>query len=133
MFDDMKNEGFGGGVSACKKWLLILCGALTGGANGLFGGGGGMIAVPALTGIIGLEQKQAHATAILVILPVTIISSAIYLIGGEINFPLLVPSAIGVTAGGIVGAAAMNKLSSPALQLIFAFVMLAAGLRSALF
>jgi len=132
MFDDMKNDGCGGDISACKKWLLILCGALTGGANGLFGGGGGMIAVPALTGIVGLEQKQAHATAIMVILPVTIISAVIYLFTGEIDFSVLVPSAIGVTAGGIVGAAAMDKLSSPILQLLFALVMFFAGLKSAL-
>ena len=49
----------------------IVCGAATGAANGLFGGGGGMIAVPLLRAQ-GLEEKRAHATAIAVILPVSL-------------------------------------------------------------
>lgn len=132
MFNDMKATCSAAGLSAAKKWLLILCGAVTGGVNGLFGGGGGMIAVPALTCLAGLKQKQAHATAIMVILPVTVISSVIYIFGGALDLGVIIPCAIGVTAGGIVGARLMNKLSSPALQLIFAAVMLAAGLRLAM-
>lgn len=126
----MEKIGKQSGMTVKKKLLLILCGVFIGGVNGLFGGGGGMIAVPALTGIIKLSQKEAHATAILVILPVTAVSAAIYLFKGEVNFPLLVPCTIGVTAGGAVGAAVMNKISSPVLALIFAAVMLAAGLKS---
>lgn len=118
------------GISNKKKWLLTLCGVAIGGINGLFGGGGGMIAVPALTGIIKLSQKEAHATAILVILPVTAVSAAVYLFKGEVNLALLVPCTAGVAAGGAVGAALMNKISSPVLCLIFAAVMLAAGLKS---
>jgi len=129
-FNGMKKIGKGGGISFSKKWLLILCGALVGGVNGLFGGGGGMIAVPALTGIIKLSQKEAHATAILVILPVTAISAAVYLFNGNVNYSLFVPCVIGVAAGGAVGAGIMSKLSSPALIMIFAAVMLAAGLKS---
>lgn len=129
-FVDMEKKKSKGGISNKKKLLLALCGVLIGGINGLFGGGGGMIAVPALTGIIKLSQKEAHATAILIILPVTAVSAAIYLFKGEVNFSLLVPCTIGVVAGGAVGAAAMNKISSPALCFIFAAVMLAAGLKS---
>ena len=39
-----------------------LCGVAVGAANGLFGGGGGMLAVPLLTKT-GYEEKTAHATA----------------------------------------------------------------------
>ena len=38
-------------------------GVAVGAANGLFGGGGGMIAVPLLSGVMGYEEKAAHATA----------------------------------------------------------------------
>lgn len=120
------------GVSAVKKILLAACGLIVGGVNGLFGGGGGMIAVPALTGLIKIEQKEAHATAILVILPVSAVSAAVYSLKGGLDFSVLTPCVIGVTAGGAVGAKLMNKLSSPALQLVFAAVMLAAGLKALL-
>ena len=38
----------------------IAAGSLTGAVNGLFGGGGGMIAVPVLGGWLGYPEKQAH-------------------------------------------------------------------------
>lgn len=58
---------------------LILSGAVTGILSGFFGGGGGMLVVPALTLIMKLTEKQAHATAIAVILPVTVVGAVTYL------------------------------------------------------
>ena len=40
--------------------------------------GGGMIAVPAMVNFLGLDEHDAHATAIAVILPLAVISSIIY-------------------------------------------------------
>ena len=60
----------------------ILSGALIGIINGLFGGGGGMIAVPVLIGLLGYPQKEAHATAIAVIAPVCAVSAAAYVFAG---------------------------------------------------
>ncbi|MBO7222369.1 MAG: sulfite exporter TauE/SafE family protein, partial [Clostridia bacterium] len=45
--------------------LLALAGVFIGAVNGLFGAGGGMVAVPVLSIIAGLDAKRAHATAIL--------------------------------------------------------------------
>ena len=55
----------------------LTAGALTGAVNGLFGGGGGMIAVPLLGKMLGYEDKEAHATAIFVIAPVCAASALI--------------------------------------------------------
>ena len=41
-----------------KKWQIILFGALIGIINGFFGGGGGMVVVPLLNKLFGLEQKK---------------------------------------------------------------------------
>ena len=46
----------------------FLAGGGVGFVNGLLGGGGGMVAVPALCGA-GLGVASAHATAIAVVLP----------------------------------------------------------------
>ena len=60
------------------KRKAIFSGGLTGFINGFFGGGGGMVCVPVLTGALKLSQKQAHATAIFFILPLGDKFSAIF-------------------------------------------------------
>jgi uncharacterized membrane protein YfcA len=109
------------------KGKRLLCGGAVGGANSLFGGGGGMLAVPLLRSL-GLKEKQAHATAILIILPVSLLSFTIYCIGGFYEPYVLIPTALGVTAGGILGAKLLGKLPSKTVRWIFAFLQAAAGL-----
>ena len=67
-----------------KKLNLIAGGFFVGIVNALFGAGGGMIAVPLLTKN-GLSQKEAQATAVSVILPLTVITSVIYYFQGNLN------------------------------------------------
>ena len=52
-------------------WKFALAGALTGAVNGFFGGGGGCVLVPLLTGVCGLEPKKAFATSVAVVLPLS--------------------------------------------------------------
>ncbi len=104
----------------------ILCGTLLGGANSLFGGGGGMIAVPLLVKT-GLDEKRAHATAILLILPVSLLSFVLYAIRGFYDPQVLIPTAIGVTAGGVLGAKLLGKLPVKAVNITFAVLQAIAG------
>lgn len=104
----------------------LLCGGLVGAANSLFGGGGGMIAVPLLTKT-GLDEKTAHATAILIILPVSLFSFILYAIRGFYEPSVLVPTAIGVSVGGALGAKLLGKLPTKTVNLIFAGLQLLAG------
>ena len=55
-------------------WILIIIGLFIGFVNGFWGGGGGMICVPTLSMILGLEEKESHATTILIMLPLSIAS-----------------------------------------------------------
>ncbi len=102
---------------------------LTGSVNGLFGGGGGMVAVPLLKNIIGYPEKRAHATAILVIAPVCALSALIYIINGFFSAEVVIPAAIGSAAGGISGALLLDKLPVLMVNIVFVLVMAAAGLR----
>lgn len=104
----------------------LLFGGLVGAANSLFGGGGGMIAVPLLRKT-GLDEKTAHATAILVILPISLFSFILYAIGGFYEPSVLIPTAIGVTAGGVLGAKLLGKLPTKIVNLIFAALQFLAG------
>lgn len=111
-----------------KRTARILGGIAVGGANGLFGGGGGMIAVPVLKGT-GRSPKSAHATAIAVILPASAASAAVYLFNGLVPLPVFLPVALGVVLGGYFGARLLARCTGRAVTLFFAAVMLAAGLR----
>jgi uncharacterized membrane protein YfcA len=115
------------------KLYLALTGALTGLANGFFGGGGGMIVVPLMTFLLKVKAKKAHATALAVILPISIVSACIYFISGKFDFAVGVPSGVGVIAGGIIGAWLLGKISAKWLTKIFAIVMLVAGAKALVF
>ncbi len=105
----------------------IFCGIGVGAANSLFGGGGGMIAVPMLKNT-GLREKQAHATAILLILPVSLLSFLFYAWRGLYDFSVLLPVAIGVTAGGGVGAKLLGRLPTKTVRTLFAVLQFIAGI-----
>lgn len=105
----------------------FISGSLIGVANGLFGGGGGMIAVPLLQRT-GLQSKEAHATAILVILPISAISFLVYAWRGFATANVLIPTALGVTAGGFLGAKLLGNMTGKAVRIAFAFLQLFAGL-----
>ena len=119
------------GMKNKKNLLLVFVGTITGLVNGFFGGGGGMIVVPMLTLLVKLEEKKAHATALAVILPITLVSVAIYLFNGaaRLNLAETIFTAIGVTAGGVIGALLLKKVNNAVLVRAFAVVMLAAGVK----
>ena len=110
-----------------KNTRRLLCGGAVGVANSLFGGGGGMIAVPMLQKT-GLDEKGAHATAILLILPVSLLSFIFYVWKGLYDFSVLIPTSIGVTFGGALGAKLLGKLPTKTVNLVFAFLQTVAGI-----
>ncbi len=112
-----------------KTLLTFVGSAAVGSISGFFGGGGGMLAVPLLE-TVGLDTKRAHATALLVILPICIVSSAIYIINGYFDTRAVICACIGVVFGGIVGAAMLYKLNSTVIGVIFSLLMIAVGIRS---
>lgn len=103
-------------------------GALLGAINGLFGGGGGMLAVPLLAAE-GLKPVRAHATAIAVILPVSLVSGIVYALHGFTPLHVLLPTALGVIFGGYLGAKLLGILPERAVMAIFSLLMVAAGVR----
>lgn len=107
----------------------IIIGGFSGFINGLLGSGGGTIIVPALEALKNIETHKAHATAISIILPVSIISTAIYLFKGAVDLEAAFYVALGSIPGSLLGAKLLKKLSSPLLNKLFGFVLIAAALR----
>ena len=116
-------------LSAKKIFLLSICGALIGFVNGFFGGGGGMICVPLLENVLHLESKYSHATAIAIILPISIVSASIYMLSGNIQTAPFLTTASGFIIGGILGSVLLKVLPTKILKIIFSLVMLAGGIR----
>lgn len=112
-----------------KRLKSALAGGLTGAVNGLFGGGGGMVAVPILKNMLGYDDKQAHATAILIIAPVCAVSAIVYIFSGYFSWQVIIPASLGTVAGGMAGAALLQKLPEFIINVTFIAVMFAAGLR----
>jgi len=122
-----------GNNQECKNknniiWGLI-SGLFVGAINGFFGGGGGMVVVPILIFVLKLVEKKAHATAIFIILPITIASAIIYLIKQKLEIMLLVYVGIGFIVGGIIGSLLLKKINNKVLRIIFAVVMIVAGIK----
>lgn len=108
-----------------------MAGLAAGLCNGLFGAGGGTVAVLALEKA-GLSPRQAHATAISIMLPLSAASAAVYAAGGGVNWRALLWVAPALTAGSALGAKLTGKAGSRTLKLGFGIVMLAAGVWMAL-
>lgn len=96
-------------LSKGRQIAVILAGLAIGVVTGLFGAGGGMLTVPALTFIAKFDEKHSHATAIAVILPLCLISSVVYALGTTFENGVVLPTVIGVTIGGAIGALLLKK------------------------
>lgn len=107
-------------------WLIVF-GALIGLINGFFGGGGGMVVVPVLEKLFNMPEKKAHATAIFVILPISIASSVVYITQNSIDFARGWTIILGVVAGGVIGALLLKKINNIVLKFIFAALMIVAS------
>lgn len=104
-------------------------GFVAGFCNGLFGSGGGTVAVPAMEKFLGVEEHKAHATAIAIILPLTVISAVLYVVKGYFEFSLAWQVSLGGVAGGVVGAYLLKKIPTPWLRKIFGVFIMAAAVR----
>lgn len=103
-------------------------GVLIGIVNGMLGAGGGMLAVPVLRSN-NMTQKEAHANAVAVILPISVVSAALYVIRGNVQITEAVPFAVWGIPGAILAALILRKISPVLLKIIFGGFMVWAGVR----
>jgi uncharacterized membrane protein YfcA len=108
-------------------WLCVI-GAVAGVINGMFGSAGGILAVDGLRRLE-RDEKKAHATATIVILPLCVISAAVYFINGRLDPGAALRVAAGAAVGGILGGRLLGRISDKWLDIIYFAVLLAAGIR----
>ncbi len=87
-----------------------------------------MLAVPILKRI-GLDQREAHANAVAVILPITVLSAVIYCVKGYVTVSaawIYIPTGL---IGALIGTYLLKKISPLWLKRIFGGFMVYAGVR----
>ncbi len=109
--------------------LTFALGAVIGVLLGLLGGGGSILAVPALVYAVGLDVEQAIPISLIVIGVASAVGTVPKVVVGQVQWRLAaIFAAVGVPAT-FVGSAVGARLPQPALLLGFAAVMLVAGAR----
>jgi uncharacterized membrane protein YfcA len=89
---------------------LLLIGLVAGIAGGMFGIGGGVIMVPAMVLILGLDQKFATGTSLAAqVLPIGILGAIVYYKNGNLNIKYAALIAIGLIVGNLIGALFANQ------------------------
>ena len=107
----------------------LVAGAAAGLTNGFFGGGGGSVLVPILTRYCKLEQRQAFATSVAVILPLCVLSVAIYFFRGGLDVMTALPYLIGGTVGGWAGGKWFKGMKMTWLKRGFGLLLIYGGVR----
>ena len=111
-----------------RKITPYLGGILIGALNSLFGAGGGIIAVPLLEKS-GLSKKSAHANAVAVILPITLLSATLYILQGKVTLNDASPYILTGIIGSVLGTVILKKISALWLKRIFGIFIIYAGVR----
>lgn len=108
-----------------KKTVFCL---MAGIVNALFGAGGGIVAVSAFKSQ-GLTQKQAQASAVCLILPLSLISVVMYFFKGEIHVAQAVKYIPFGVIGALAGACVFSKIPNKLLHNLFSAFMIYSGIR----
>ena len=123
-------------IKYCKEtsaFLFLLLGGLASGlVNGVFGTGGGIVAVfvfshiPFFKNVFG--TKDIFAMTLTVGFIMSLSSAFTYCLGGIADVKSVIPYIIPAAAGGISGAFLFGKINSCVLRTVFALLTIYAGI-----
>lgn len=111
-----------------RTFINIIVGLFSGIINGFLGSAGGISVVECLE-LEGFETKVSHATALLVILPLSILSVVFYVGSGFLDINSLMFLSIGALFGGILGAMLLKKASPKLINRLFTLLIIICGVR----
>jgi uncharacterized membrane protein YfcA len=95
--------------------------------SGLLGIGGGIIKVPAMSGLMRVPIKVASATSNLMIGVTACASASVFYAHGSIDAPLTACLLLGVVTGSIVGTRLVGRTRTAHLRMLFAAVLVFSG------
>jgi uncharacterized protein len=103
-----------------EPWRLGAIGVAAGGLSGLLGLGGGVIMVPAFTGLVRLTIKEAVATSLLCVGVLAVPGTITHAVLGHIDWAFAIPLSIAVIPGARIGAHLAIRASARRLRITVA-------------
>lgn len=98
--------------------LVVATGVGAGFLSGLFGVGGGLVIVPALMAVLGMDQRRASATSLAAIIVTAAVGSGTYALHGEVSWAGAALLVVGALAGSQIGVWFLQRLPAPVLPWI---------------
>jgi len=109
-------------------WMMLLVGLVVGLFSGVVGIGGGILFVPALVWLVGMDQHKAQGTSLGALLaPVGIFAFMEYYRRGNADVRVAALLAAGFLVGGYFGAVGAQHIPEVWLRRIFALTLVAVG------
>ena len=111
------------------RWVgLVALGLVAGMLSGLFGVGGGILIVPALTLLLGFDQRVAAGTSLAAIVPVSIVGVISYARADAVDWIAAALLSVAAIVGAQIGSALLDRLSRRAVRwgfIVFLLVVIA--------
>ncbi len=98
--------------------LVVATGVGAGFLSGLFGVGGGLVIVPALMAVLGMDQRRASATSLAAIIVTAAVGSGTYALHGEVSWAGGALLVVGALVGSQIGVWLLRRLPAPSLPWI---------------
>ncbi|HOV69452.1 MAG TPA: sulfite exporter TauE/SafE family protein [Clostridia bacterium] len=111
-----------------KKVKELITGIVAGAVSGFLGAGGGVFAVLLFKRFVKLEPQEAHASAVAVMLPITVISAIIYITNGAAEIRLSLGISLGSAIGGIAAGLLLKRTGKSILNKLFGALMILTGI-----
>jgi uncharacterized protein len=113
---------------ASMTWLTLLIGVIVGAFSGVVGIGGGILFVPLLVWMYGMDQHKAQGTSLGALLaPVGILAFIEYYRAGNADIRIAALLAAGFLIGGYFGAAGAQMIPEVVLRRVFATTLVVVG------
>lgn len=112
-------------------WRFVVVGAIGGLLSGMFGVGGGIVMVPLLILLAGMDQRRASATSLAAIVPTAVAGSVTYFANGQVDLVAAALVAIGGIVGGWLGARLLARLPLEWLRWLFIALLVVVAIRLA--
>jgi hypothetical protein len=109
--------------------ILVAAGVASGGLAGLLGVGGGVFMVPLLVLVAGLDQHEAAATSLCVIVPTALVASRVLAKRGIGDITRALALGTVGALGAVAGVRLALALPEETLRVIFAIFLAAVGVR----
>lgn len=113
-----------------STWIRVAAvGLVAGAASGLFGVGGGTIIVPGLVLVANFSQKLATGTSLAAVVPISAAALVGYARGDSVDVQRGLWICLGAAVGTLIGTRLLRRTSDRWLQLGFALLLVATGVR----